>query len=151
VPVDPPSQLPSFFGLRTRIRRDPHFRLLSEERNAFLVHIHADIFSADHKGVPPLERLRQALKPYSTRGALLYCVRFTDKCRNRLQVRFHMEGYVVYQPISSDRGTAGAVSGDRKQTTYALFPGCLLLCKFTESDWHLLEAQSRTGFRHIIH
>src|SRR5215472_12211437 len=26
------------------------------------------------KGVPPLERLSQALKPYSTRGALLYCV-----------------------------------------------------------------------------
>src|SRR5215470_6114840 len=29
------------------------------------------------KGVPPLERLRQALKPYSTRGALLYCVGLT--------------------------------------------------------------------------
>jgi hypothetical protein len=38
------------------------------------VHIHADIFSAGHKGVPPLERLSEALKPYSTRGALLYCV-----------------------------------------------------------------------------
>jgi len=38
------------------------------------VNIHADIFSAGHKGVPPLERLRQALKTYSTRGALLYCV-----------------------------------------------------------------------------
>src|ERR1700738_3816401 len=42
--------------------------------NTFLVHIHADIFSADHKGAPPLERLSEALKPYSTRGALLYCV-----------------------------------------------------------------------------
>jgi len=26
-------------------------------RNTFLVDIHADIFSADHKGRPPLERL----------------------------------------------------------------------------------------------
>jgi hypothetical protein len=30
------------------------------------------------KGVPPLERLGQALKPYSTRGALLYCVDYTS-------------------------------------------------------------------------
>jgi hypothetical protein len=28
-------------------------------RNAFLVHIHTDIFSADHWGVPPLERLSE--------------------------------------------------------------------------------------------
>jgi len=31
------------------------------------------------KGVPPLERLRQALKTYSTRGALLYCASASPK------------------------------------------------------------------------
>jgi hypothetical protein len=45
-------------------------RMSDRNRNTFLVNIHPDIFSAGHKGVPPLERLSQAPKPYSTRGAL---------------------------------------------------------------------------------
>jgi hypothetical protein len=32
------------------------------------VHIHADIFSADHKGAPPLERLSEALKTLLPKG-----------------------------------------------------------------------------------
>jgi hypothetical protein len=35
------------------------------------VYIHADIFSAGHKGCSFLEGLSQALKTYSKRGALL--------------------------------------------------------------------------------
>src|ERR1700720_1554 len=61
-------------GLDHAFHHDLSSSIPDRNRNAFLVHIHADIFSADHKGAPPLERLSEALKPYSTRGALLYCV-----------------------------------------------------------------------------
>src|SRR6266851_4097941 len=43
-------------------------------RNTFLVHVHADLFSTGHKGCSFLEELSSALKTYSKRGALLYCV-----------------------------------------------------------------------------
>src|SRR5467141_3551087 len=49
-------------------------------RNTFLVHVHADIFSTGHKGCSFLEELSSALKTYSKRGALLYCVGLPDKC-----------------------------------------------------------------------
>jgi hypothetical protein len=39
--------------------------------NIFLVHIHADIFAAGHKGRSSSGADELALKPYSTRGALL--------------------------------------------------------------------------------
>src|SRR6266403_18454 len=61
------------FGLDHAFHHDLSSSIPDRNRNTFLVHIHADIFSADHKGAPPLERLSEALKPYSTRGALLYC------------------------------------------------------------------------------
>jgi hypothetical protein len=39
------------------------------------VYVHADIFNAaSHKGRSFLDGLRQAPKPYSKTGALLYCV-----------------------------------------------------------------------------
>src|SRR5258707_14092474 len=41
------------------------------DRNTFLVHVHADIFSNLHKGCSFLERLSQALQTYSKRAALL--------------------------------------------------------------------------------
>src|SRR6266481_5503389 len=41
------------------------------------------------KGVPPPERLSQALKPYSTRGALLYCVDYTGVTRRIPALEMH--------------------------------------------------------------
>src|SRR5215510_8864990 len=62
------------FGFDDRFHHYLAGRIPDSNRNAFLVNVHADIFSTDHKGRPPLERLSEALKPYSTRGALLNCV-----------------------------------------------------------------------------
>ena len=65
---------------RARFRLDDAFHhdlagsIPDRDRNTFLVHVHADIFSASHKRVFLSGRLRQALKPYSRRGTLLYCV-----------------------------------------------------------------------------
>src|SRR5260370_25300761 len=58
------------------------------DRNTFLVHVHADIFSNRHKGCSFLERLSYALQTYSKRGRLFImrvyeCVRFTWP-KNRL-------------------------------------------------------------------
>src|SRR6266478_1328422 len=47
-------------------------------RNTFLVHVHADIFSTGHNGCSFLEELSSALKTYSKRGALLYYVALSD-------------------------------------------------------------------------
>src|SRR5271170_1000636 len=47
-------------------------------RNTFLVHIHADIFNAGHKGRSSSGAVELALKTYSKRGALLYCVALPD-------------------------------------------------------------------------
>src|SRR5215510_4883819 len=62
------------FGFDDRFHHYLAGRIPDSNRNAFLVNVHTDIFSTDHKGRPPLERLSEALKPYSTRGALLNCV-----------------------------------------------------------------------------
>src|SRR6202522_2137311 len=52
-------------------------------RNTFLMHIHADIFSAGHKGRSSSGAVELALQTYSKRGALLYCVALPDKSRTR--------------------------------------------------------------------
>ena len=62
----------------------------------FLVHIHADIFNvASHKGRSFLQGLRQAPKPYSTRGAL-----YTASRNRRSEVVLHIDGHGVSQGLS---------------------------------------------------
>ena len=57
----------------------------------FLVHFHADIFGAGHKGVPFWKGLSRTLKTYSKRGALLYA------SGNRpLEVILHLCGNRVF-------------------------------------------------------
>jgi len=55
-----------------------------------LCNVHADIFSASHKGVPPLERLSEH-STYSTRGALLYCVGWSQwvDANTQLELTLH--------------------------------------------------------------
>jgi hypothetical protein len=45
------------------------------------MHIHADIFSAGHKGRSSSGAVELALQTYSKRGALLYCVALPDTIR----------------------------------------------------------------------
>ena len=47
------------FGLDNAFHDDLAGSISDRHRNAFLVYVHADLFSADHKGVPPQERLSE--------------------------------------------------------------------------------------------
>jgi hypothetical protein len=64
------------FGLDDTFHHDLSRSIPDRDRNAFLVYIHPDIFSADHQGRSSSGAVELALKTYSTRGALLYCVDF---------------------------------------------------------------------------
>jgi hypothetical protein len=50
------------------------FAFLASIIGVFLVYIHADIFSAGHKGCSFLKGMSQTLKPYSKKGAPFYNV-----------------------------------------------------------------------------
>src|SRR6266478_5603615 len=56
------------FGLHHAFHHDLSSIVTNRNRNTFLVHIHADIFSASHKGCSFLEELSSTLKTYSKRG-----------------------------------------------------------------------------------
>src|SRR6266478_2422748 len=56
------------FGLDHAFHHDLSSIVTNRNRNTFLVHIHADIFSASHKGCSFLEELSSTLKTYSKRG-----------------------------------------------------------------------------------
>src|SRR5713101_1147498 len=63
------------FGLDHAFHHDLPGIIPDRNRNTFLVHIHADIFSASHIRVFLSGGVRaEHSKPYSKRGALLYCV-----------------------------------------------------------------------------
>src|ERR1700722_19940549 len=66
------------FGLDHAFHHDLSGSIPDRNRNAFLVHIHADIFSAGHKGRCSSGAVELALKTYSKRDALLYCVALPD-------------------------------------------------------------------------
>src|SRR2546427_5645519 len=53
-------------------------RIQDRDRDRFLVNIQADILRAIHRGCSFLEGLRRTLQTYSKRGALLYCVGFSE-------------------------------------------------------------------------
>jgi hypothetical protein len=56
------------FRINDAFHHDLSGTIRHHDRNTFLVHIHADIFSAGQKGFPPLERSSSALKTCSKRA-----------------------------------------------------------------------------------
>jgi hypothetical protein len=72
------------FRLDNAFHRDLSGSIHDRDRNAFLVHIHADIFGASHKGRSFLEGLSRTLKTLLQKGRHFKLRRITGKgpCAN---------------------------------------------------------------------
>src|SRR5271156_5105207 len=80
VSVQPIDKLQNHAGLRLddTFHHDLSCTIPHRNRNAFLVHIHADIFGASHKRVLLSEGVEPSTQNLLQKGRPLYCVAFSD-------------------------------------------------------------------------